>query len=86
MKVKPYQIGAEAWFRKDNLFVHINLDSKGKYQIRPSTTGGQHAGDYHPDPEKLDEYNQFIKDCLSSFKDIVKVNETAFVDQSERGE
>ena len=79
MKVKPYQISAEAWFRQDNLLVCVGLDAKGKFHIRPTTTGGQHAGDYIPDPNKLDEHNKFIKDCLESFKDIIKINHSVFV-------
>jgi hypothetical protein len=82
VKVKPYQIGAEAWFRSGGLMVYIGLDSKGKYYVRPSTTGGQHAGDYIPDPDKLDEQHEFIKDCLDSFKEIVKINQAAFIAES----
>lgn len=83
MKIKPYQIEAGAYFRKDNLLVHIGLDSKGKYYVRPTTTGGQHAGDYIPDPDKLDEQHQFTKDCLESFKEIVKINEAAFIEKTK---
>lgn len=86
MKVKPYQISASAWFRKDKLYVHIELDSEGKYYVRTGTAGGQHAGDYIPDPDKLDEYHDFVKDCLDSFKELIHINKTAFVGVTNEGE
>lgn len=86
MKVKPYQISASAWFRRDKIYVHIELDKNGKYYVRPTTTGGQHAGDYIPDPDKLDDYHQFTKDCLDSFKELVTINQTAFVEVEKTDE
>lgn len=77
--MKPYSFEIKAFYREGENMVSIYQDSKGVVTLYPTTTGGQHAGDYILHPEDIATAHSFINEALENFKDLVKVNETAFV-------